>query len=202
MADMHFLSLSPFGENGPEAYTPIKDAADDLIGLFHSKDLDKQLVLSHLNDLQEIQSPLMSLLEEFSTTESLRSKTFQFWDRYLHLVSLLLDYAAAERDSKVDLHIEAFAEMLVYDFVCNHQNYPRWGRVYVAEMHILQEERLDIFEKFREGKHTRCIRRSADPEKCFGGVLSDMGIEQSINRDCGTIGGLTAIKTNKAAVDG
>ena len=30
---------------------------------------------------------------------------------------------------------------------------------------------------------------------------SDMGIEQSINRDCGPIGGLTAIKTNKAAAD-
>ena len=28
-----------------------------------------------------------------------------------------------------------------------------------------------------------------------------MGIEQSIDRDCGRIGGLTAIITNKAAVD-
>ena len=55
-----------------EAYTPIKDATDDLIGLFHSKHLDKQLVLSRLNDLQQILSPLMSLHEEFSTTKSLR----------------------------------------------------------------------------------------------------------------------------------
>ena len=54
-----------------EAYTPIKDAIDDLIGLFLSKDLDKQLVLSRLIDLQQILSPLMSLLEELSTTESL-----------------------------------------------------------------------------------------------------------------------------------
>ena len=182
-----------------EAYTPIKDATDDLIGLFHSKDLDKQLVLSRLNDLQQILSPLMSLLEEFSTTESLRSKTCQLWDRYLNMVSLLLDYVAAERDSKVDLHIETFAEMLFYDFVCNHQNYTRWGTVYMAEMRILQEEHPDIFEKFREGKHT--IHRSADLEKYFSRVWSNMGIEQSINRDCGTIGGLTAIKTNKAAMD-
>ena len=88
-----------------ETYTPIKYASDDLIGLFHSKDLDKQLVLSLLNDLQQVLSPLMSLLEEFSTTESSRSKPFQFWDRYLQMVSLLLDYVVAERDSKVDLHI-------------------------------------------------------------------------------------------------
>ena len=31
------------------------------------------------------------------------------------MVSLLLDYVAAERDSKVDRHIETFAEMLVYE---------------------------------------------------------------------------------------
>ena len=136
-----------------EIYTPIKDATNDLIGLFHSKDLDKQLFLPRLNDLQQILSPLMSSLEEFSTTESVRSKTFQFWDRYLHMVSLLLDYVAAERDFKVDLHIETFAEMFVYDFVCNHQNYVRWGTVYVAEMRILQEEHPYIFEKCREGKY-------------------------------------------------
>ena len=89
------------------------------------------------------------------------------------MVSLLLDYTAAERDSKVDLHIETFAEMLFYDFVCNHQNYARWGTVYMAEMRILQEEHPDIFEKFREGKHD--IHRSVDPEKYFSGVWSDMG---------------------------
>ena len=105
----------------------------------------------------------------------MRSKTFQFWDRYL--VSLLLDYVAAGRDSKVDLHTETFAEMLVYDFVCNHHNYARWGTVYVAEMYILQEEH--------------------PAEKYFSGVWSDMEIEHSINRDCVTIGGLTAIKQTK-----
>ena len=51
----------------------------------------------------------------------------------------------------------------------------------------------------RTGKHT--IHRSAHPEKHFSGVWSDMGIEQSINRDCGTIGGLIAIKPNKFAMD-
>ena len=35
------------------------------------------------------------------------------------------------------------------------------GNSLPGEMHILQEEHSDIFEKFREGKHT--IHRSADP---------------------------------------
>ena len=81
-----------------------------------------------------------------------------------------------QKETKVDLYIETFAEMLVYDFVRDHQNYTRWGTVYVAEMCILQEEHPDIFEKFREGKHT--IHHSADPEKYFSGVWSGMGIEQ------------------------
>ena len=110
-----------------EEYTPIKGAADNLIRLFQSKDLDKQLVMSCLNDLHDILSPLISLFDEFSEIEGLRSKTFQFWDRYLCMVSLLLDYVAAERDSRVDLHIESFAEMLVYDFVCNHQKLRKMG---------------------------------------------------------------------------
>ena len=189
--------LNEHNKVNEEEYTPIKEATDKLIRLFQSKDLDKQLVISRLNDLHDILSPLISLF--FSEIEGLRSKTFQFWDRYLCMVSLLLDYVAAERDSRVDLHIESFAEMLVYDFVCNHQNYARWGTVYVAEMHIFQEEHPDIYEKFKERKHT--IHRSSDPDKCFSGVWSDMGIEQSINKDCGTIGGLTSIKTNKAAMD-
>ena len=162
-----------------EEYTPIKEAADNLIR-FRFKDLDKQLVISRLNDLHDILSSLISLFDEFSEIEGLRSKTFQFWDRYLCMVSLLLDYVAAERDSRVDLHIESFAEMLVYDFVCNHQNYARWGTVY---------------EKFKERKHT--IHRSPDPDKCFSGVWSDIGIEQSVNKDCGTIGGLTSIKKTR-----
>ena len=191
--------LNEHNKVNEEEYTPIKEATDNLIRLFQSKDLDKQLVISRLNDLHDILSPLISLFDEFSEIEGLRSKTFQFWDRYLCMVSLLLDYVAAERDSRVDLHLESFAEMLFYDFVCNHHNYARRGTVYVAEMHIFQEEHPDIYEKFKERKHT--IHRSPDPDKCFSGVWSDMGIEQSINKDCGTIGGLTSIKTNKAAMD-
>ena len=191
--------LNEHNKVNEEKYTPIKDAANNLVRLFQSKDLDKQLVISRLNDLHNILSPLISLFDEFSETEGLRSKTFQFWDRYLRMVSLLLDYVPAERDSRVDLHIESFAEMLVYDFVCNHQNYARWGTVYVAEMHIFREQHPDIYKKFKEHKHM--IHRSPDPDKCFSGVWSDMGIEQSINKDCGTIGGLTSIKTNKAAMD-
>ena len=128
--------LNEHNKVNEEEYTPIKEAANNLIRLFQSKDLDKQLVISRLNDLHDILSPLVSLFDEFSEIEDLRSKTFQFWDRYLCMVLLLLDYVAAERDSRVDLHIESFAEMFVYDFVCNHQNYARWGTVYVAEMHI------------------------------------------------------------------
>ena len=61
-----------FVEKGIHRSSIVAKVFGDKAGLFHGKDLDEQLVLSHLNDLQEILSPLMSLLEEFSTTESLR----------------------------------------------------------------------------------------------------------------------------------
>ena len=37
--------------------------------------------------------------------------------------------------------------------------------------------------------------------KIFFMLWSDMAIEQSINRDCGALGGLTGLKANRAAME-
>ena len=89
--------------------------------------------------------------------------------------------------------------MLSYDFACNHLNYARWGSVYIAEMHQLEETHLDVFAEFLDSKHT--ISRSTQESRYFSRVWSDMAIEQSINRDCGTLGGLTGLKTNVFAME-
>ena len=89
--------------------------------------------------------------------------------------------------------------MLSYDFACNHLNYARWGSVFFAEMHQLEETHPDVFAEFLDGKHT--ISRSTQESRYFSRVWSDMAIEQSINRDCGTLGGLTGLKTNVSAME-
>ena len=92
-------------------------------------------------------------------------------------------------------HINAFADMLSYDLACNHLNYARWGSVYVAEMHQLEETHPDVFAEILDGKHT--ISKSTQESRYFSRVWSDMVIEQSIHRDCG----LTGLKTNVSAIE-
>ena len=76
------------------------------------------------------------------------SQIAAFWNLYLKLVQLLLDYVSAERDNNFLLHLETFAEILPFDFICNHQNYARWGSVHIAEMHKLQTDHTDVFQNF------------------------------------------------------
>ena len=61
----------------------------------------------------------------------------------------------------------------------------------IAEMHQLQETHTYVFADFLDGKHM--ISRSTQESRYFSRVLSDMVIEQSINRDCGTLSGLTVL---------
>ena len=66
-------------------------------------------------------------------------------------------------------------------------------------MNKLQIEHPDLFQSFSAGYHT--IHKADKDESKFSGVWSDMGIEQSINRDCGKLGGLTNIKTKESAME-
>ena len=59
---------------------------------------------------------------------------------------------------------------------------------------------LKFLRNFLNGKHI--INQSVQEEKYFSGVWSDIRQnEQLINRDCGALGGLTGLKTNRAATE-
>ena len=133
--------------------------------------------------------PVTQILERFERNSRNRSDTYIFWDNYLEMEQLLLECVASERERDIKSHINAFADMLSYDFACNHINYARWGSVYIAEMHQLEETRPGVFAEFLDGKHT--INRSTQESRYFSRVWSDKAIEQSISRDCGNLGGLT-----------
>ena len=108
------------------------------------------------------------------------SYVFLFWDNYTKLSQLLLDYVAAKRDGNKHLEVEAFAEMIPYDFMCGHINYARWGIIDVSEKKILMEEKPDIFQALERSQSA--IHHTMRP---FSGIWQDMAIEQSINRHCG-----------------
>ena len=152
--------------------------------------------LTNVQQSLELLSPYLQMFDEFVTA---RSETAAFWNLYLKMVQLLLDYVSAEIDSNILLHMETSSEMLPSDFICNHQNYARWGSVYIEEMNKLQTEHPDLFQNFVAGYHT--IHKTDKEESKFSGVWADIGIEQSINRDCEKLGGFTNIKTKESAME-
>ena len=143
--------------------------------------------------------PVTQILERSERNSRNRSDSYVFWDIYLEMVQLLLEYVAFEREEDIKSHSNAFADMLSYDFACNHLIYARWESVYITEMHQLEETHPDVFEEFLDGKHK--ISRSTQESRYFSRVWSDMAIKQSISRDCGTLGDLTGLKTNVSAME-
>ena len=71
--------------------------------------------------------PVTQILERFERNSRNRSDTYVFWNNYLEMVQLLSEYVAFEREEDIKSHINAFADMLSYDFACNHLNYTHWG---------------------------------------------------------------------------
>ena len=66
-----------------------------------------QASLTNVQQSLELLSPYLQMFDEFVTT---RSETASFWNLYLKMVQLLLDYVSAERDSNILLHVETFSE--------------------------------------------------------------------------------------------
>ena len=152
-------------------------------------------LLSSVKNFRRELNLLLLYLQTFEDLVMATSQTAAFWNLYLKLVQLLRDYVSAERDSNILLHLETFAEMLPFDFICNHQNYASWGSVYITEMHKLQTDHKDVFQNFLTGQHS--IHKADKDENKFSGVWSDIAIE----KDRGKLGGPTSIKTRESAME-
>ena len=78
-------------------------------------------------------TPLHRLMAQLLDVGRISSYMFLFWDNYTKLSQLLLDHVAAKRDRNKHLEVEAFAEMIHYDFMCENINYAHWGIIDVSE---------------------------------------------------------------------
>ena len=61
-----------------------------------------------------------------------------------------MDYVAAKGDGNKHLDVEAFAEMIPYDYMCGHINYARWGITDVSEKKDLDGRKAKYFSSIRE----------------------------------------------------
>ena len=119
------------------------------------------------------------LYNEYKALGRRSSETFHFWDEYLKMVWLLLDFVHADRDSNWNLHLETFNDMLPYDRAFDHQNYFRWGTVYISDMRMLPTTAPSVHREFTENR-AHAISKSS--ESLFSAVSPDMALEQTQNK--------------------
>ena len=139
-----------------------------------------------------------SLLQRFNEIGKTCSDTFAFWLEYCDMVTLLLDFLSAERDSDWNLHLETFQNMLNYDRAYDHYKYFLWGTIYIIDMLRLPEEHPELYEMYCNGFHT--VSR-AQKQSQFNSVSTDMALEQSMNRDSKTKGGIIGVSNDVQAVE-
>ncbi|CAB4003577.1 Hypothetical predicted protein [Paramuricea clavata] len=140
--------------------------------------------------------PLMVLLDTFKLESRKKSKVFNFWEDYINMVLLLLQFVKAERTGNCKLHLSATAAMVPHFFSMDRVNYARWLPVYLSDMNLLESHHPEVYQEFMAGSHS--VSRSKQP---FAQVWPDMALEQSINLDSNSKGGIIGMSTNENAVD-
>lgn len=148
-----------------------------------------------VHQLAEKSSSVLELLEWFSDFNSDMANV-KFWNSYIDMMSVLLQYIRAERDGLWTLHLSSLADMIPYFFEYDHQNYARWVPVYLSDMHRLPETAPSVHQQFMLGNFP--VKGSSGR---FNQVWTDLKLEQSINRHSKTAGGLVGISRNQNAVD-
>ena len=86
--------------------------------------------------------------------------------------------------------------MIPHFFAMDRTNYARWMPIYLADMYKLEERHPNVFKEFSAGNHS--VSRSQQP---FGQVWTDMALEQSINLDSKSKGGIVGISRREDAVE-
>lgn len=119
------------------------------------------------------------------------SALFAFWNEYMEMVWLLLNFIHSDRDASWLLHLETFHAMLPYDRAFDHLNYFRWGTVYLTDMTMLQEVAPTVHREFTENR-AHAVSTSSFVSS-FNSVSPDMALEKTVNRDSKTKGGIVGV---------
>lgn len=156
----------------------------------------KAEVRASVIELQQETTELRLLFQGFTAESRAKSKTFVFWEEYGHMVKLLLQFVKAERTGHWELHLSSLSAMVPYFFAMDRPNYARWLPVYIMDMRQLATKHPEVHQEFVNGKHA--VSRCSKP---FAQVWTDMALEQSINVDSKSRGGIIGISQNPGALD-
>ncbi|KAJ4939568.1 hypothetical protein JOQ06_029013 [Pogonophryne albipinna] len=109
---------------------------------------------------------------------------------------LLLRILRSEREADFQLHLNSMCEVIPWFRAAGRTNYAKYMPVYVAEMKALEHEQPEAYTFMQEGGFV--VRRSEDHS--FNCVATDQALEQTINREGKSQGGVVGFTLRKAAL--
>ena len=110
----------------------------------------------------------------------------KFWESFLNMVQILLDYIKSTRNGNWDLHLSSMERMLPWFHAYDRVNYTRNFTYCWAALNNLAETNPKMYAEFQEGNFA--VKRTSGS---FNMLPPDQVIEQTINKDqkspCGII---------------
>ena len=139
---------------------------------------------------------LSLLLSRFKSESCKSSQLFKFWNSYVQMVLVLLRFIRAQCKGDWRLHLATTAEMTPYVFSMDRTNYSCWLPVYLADMHLPEDTAPEVHQEFTQGNHA--VSRSCQP---FSQIWTDMALEQTVDLDSKTKGGIVGISQKAGALE-
>ncbi|PIK44379.1 hypothetical protein BSL78_18773 [Apostichopus japonicus] len=167
----------------------INDILTKLKSGFHKKEVSS-IVSS--NDFQSV----VSSFQDFLAKMNKESPTFAFWSSYVNMVENVLLLTRATRTGNWQLHLSIIRRILPWMFAYDRPNYSRYLSAYYLEMCDLQTTHPLAYDALSSGEFA--VQRQEGHG--FAQVECDICIEQTVNRDAKTKGGLVGFTTNHGAV--
>ena len=109
----------------------------------------------------------------------------KFWESFLNMVQILLDYIKSTRNGNWDLHLSSMERMLPWFHAYDRVNYARHFTYCWAALNNLAETNPKMYAEFQEGNFA--VRRTSGS---FNMLSADQVIEQIINKDQKGPGGI------------
>ncbi len=168
------------------------DGITDLQHTYRAKDKDSsRQIIDNLDT-----SGVTEALRQFQAINRSQSATFKFWDNFMDSAYIMLRLLRAERDADFDLHLDAICETIPY-FICGgRSNCAKYTPVYVAEMRQLKTQQPDAYKQLQSGAFV--VRQSL--KRQFNCVPTDQALEQTVNREAKSHGGIIGFTQRKGAL--
>ena len=161
---------------------------NDLLSEVTSKSIDWIWLFARYQSVQ-----LVSFEEEIR--QNIFGPTIQFWQSFLDMSQVLLDYIKSFRIGDWQLHLCSMEKMLSWFHVDDQINYARHFTHCFASFQKLDETHPSILDQFQRGNFA--IKRT---NGSFNMLPPDQVIEQMINKEQKSPGGIIGIATIIACV--